>query len=116
MGFSAQESEASADRMAKRITTLRVFDDEAGRVNRSLQDIHGQLLLIPQITLSASLRTGTRPSFHTAATPAAARELFQGFVRTVRAIHPNASTGTFQASMTVTLENYGQVTFVLEED
>ena len=89
VGFSTHESEASAIRMARRMITLRVFDDEAGRLNRSLQDLHGQLLLIPQITLTASFGKGTRPSFHTAAAPATARELFEGFVRTVRTIYPD---------------------------
>jgi D-tyrosyl-tRNA(Tyr) deacylase len=102
--------------MAKRLVSLRVFDDGEGRLNRSVQDVQGELLLVPQITLSASLSKGTRPSFHTAAPPEAARELFERFVLAVRTVYPRVSTGLFQAHMVVRLENDGPVTFVLTDE
>ena len=85
-GFSAGESPAGFRRMAERLAALRIFHDDQGRLNRSLRDTQGELLLIPQITLTASLAKGTRPSFHTAAAPDQARELFQTFVREAQTI------------------------------
>ena len=102
-------------RIAHRILTLRIFDDDAGRLNRSLQDVQGELLVIPQITLTASLTTGTRPSFHTAAPPEVAKVLYEALVSAIRAIYPSVTVGVFQTEMVVALENDGPVTFVLDE-
>ena len=114
-GFAPQDTPQVLSRMASRLVCLRIFDDEAGRLNRSLKDIAGELLLIPQVTLTSSLAKGTRPSFHTAAAPDAARERFDGFVQAVKSLHPHVVTGVFQAHMLVRLENEGPVTFVLDE-
>lgn len=117
VGFSARDQTAgvAASRLAQRLVTLRIFDDEAGRLNRSLQELQGELLLVPQITLTASLAKGTRPSFHTAAAPETARQLFEAFIEALRAIYPKVSTGEFQAHMVVSLENDGPVTFLLSD-
>jgi D-tyrosyl-tRNA(Tyr) deacylase len=101
--------------MAQQIVKLRIFDDTVGRLNRSLQDVQGELLLIPQITLTASLAKGTCPSFHTAASPESARVLFETLVQEARDIYPRVLTGVFQSHMVVNLENDGPVTFVLAD-
>ena len=117
VGFSAQDASVSpkAVRLARRLVTMRIFDDAEGRLNRSLQDVQGELLLVPQITLTASLAKGTRPSFHTAATPEIARPLFDALIEELRAIYPRVSIGEFQARMVVSLENDGPVTFLLSD-
>ena len=115
VGFAAQEGLEGSARMAQRLLHLRIFDDEAGRLNRSLEDVQGELLLIPQVTLTTSLQKGTRPSFHTAAGPEAAQPLFEALVAAVRTRYPRVQAGVFQAHMVVRLENDGPVTFVLEE-
>ncbi len=118
VGFAATDtaSKTGLQRMARRLTALRVFDDAEGRLNRSLSDIGGELLLVPQITLTASVEGGNRPSFHTAAAPAEAEGLFAAFVTEVRAKIPAMKTGVFRAQMQVALVNDGPVTILLEED
>jgi len=115
VGFSVRERPDAAARLAERIVALRIFNDEHGRLNRSLKEAQGDLLLIPQITLTASLTKGARPSFQAAAAPEVARGLFEALVRQVNAIYPKVSSGVFQSHMVVSLENDGPVTFVLEE-
>ena len=115
-GFSASgESPERLARMAHRLVTLRAFDDASGRINRSLQDVQGELLIVPQFTLTASLDKGARPSFHTAAPPDTARQLFDQFLQAAQALHAATRAGIFQASMLVRLENDGPVTFILED-
>lgn len=116
VGFSAEgEPPERLARMAERLVKLRAFDDEAGRINRCLAEVQGALLVVPQVTLTASLEKGSRPSFHTAAAPELARSLFEAFVGKLRSLHPDVQTGVFQAAMLVRLENDGPVTFVLED-
>jgi len=116
MGFAANEESTAHrfGRVVQRLIHLRLFDDVKARLNRSLQEVHGELLLIPQITLTASLTKGTRPSFHTCAPPEAARALFEAFVHVAKTIYPRTSTGEFQTHMVVSLENDGPVTIVLD--
>ena len=114
VGFAAQEAPEAADRLAKRLPGLRLFDDAEGRLNKSLQDIGGELLLVPQVTLTASLDGGMRPSFHTAAAPDTARGLFEAFASVVKAGYPRTAIGVFQAHMVIQLENDGPVTVVLD--
>ena len=116
-GFSATDltGEPGFERMAKRILGLRIFDDANGRLNLSLDEINGGLLLVSQVTLTASLTKGSRPSFHTAAPVEAARILFETFAQTVNRLFPRVQTGRFQAHMVVALENDGPVTFVLDD-
>ncbi len=116
VGFSAQESVSNVHsaRAVKRIIQLRIFDDPQGRLNRSLQEVQGELLLIPQVTLTVSLQKGTRPSFHTCAPPETAKTLFEAFLKTAQDAYPRTSAGAFRAHMAVSLENDGPVTLVLD--
>ena len=102
-------------RMAQRLLGYRVFADAAGRMNRSLVDTGGGLLLVSQFTLAADTRSGMRPSFTTAAAPAEAERLFNQLVAICRDRHPGrVETGRFGAHMTVSLVNDGPVTFLLK--
>lgn len=101
-------------RMLERLLRYRVFADEAGRMNRSLADCAGGLLLVSQFTLAADTRSGLRPGFSTAAPPAQARRLFEALVDLARARHPDVASGEFGADMRVHLVNSGPVTFWLE--
>ena len=101
-------------RLAERLLGYRVFADDAGRMNRSLADTGGGLLLVSQFTLAADTRSGMRPSFTTAAPPAEAERLFNRLVEACRQRHPGrVETGRFGAHMTVSLVNDGPVTFLL---
>lgn len=108
------DSEARAARLLERILGYRIFGDEAGRMNRSLRDVGGGLLLVSQFTLAADTASGTRPGFSTAAPPELGRRLFEHLVGLARAAHPAVATGRFGADMQVALVNDGPVTFWLE--
>lgn len=114
VGVRPDDDSASVARLLERLLTYRVFPDEADRMNRSLQDVGGGLLLVPQFTLAADTRRGTRPGFSTAAPPRQAEALFDELVAAARARHPEVATGRFGASMQVALVNDGPVTFWLE--
>jgi D-tyrosyl-tRNA(Tyr) deacylase len=114
IGVQAPDCAASAARLVDRVLGYRVFPDEAGRMNRSLTEVDGGLLLVPQFTLAADTRKGTRAGFSTAAAPEAAEALFRQMVDDARAKHPRVATGEFGAHMRVALENDGPVTFWLE--
>jgi D-tyrosyl-tRNA(Tyr) deacylase len=108
------DTEARAARLLERILGYRIFGDEAGRMNRSLRDVGGGLLLVSQFTLAADTASGTRPGFSTAAPPELGRRLFERLVGLARAAHPAVATGRFGADMQVALVNDGPVTFWLE--
>lgn len=108
------DSEARAERLLERILAYRVFDDGEGRMNRSLREVGGGLLLVSQFTLAADTRNGTRPGFSTAAAPDLGRRLFDHLVERARGAHPQVATGRFGAHMRVHLVNDGPVTFRLE--
>jgi D-tyrosyl-tRNA(Tyr) deacylase len=114
LGVERGDGEAQADRLLERLLGYRVFADENERMNLSLRDIGGGLLLVPQFTLPADTRKGTRPSFTTAAPPDEGERLFDYFVQQARAAHPQVETGRFGADMQVTLTNDGPVTFWLQ--
>jgi D-aminoacyl-tRNA deacylase len=101
-------------RLLERLLDYRVFPDAAGRMNRSLRDTGGGLLLVPQFTLAADTDSGNRPGFSTAAAPALAAELFGQLVIAARAEHPTVASGEFGAHMQVSLVNDGPVTFWLQ--
>ncbi len=108
------DDEAKFRRMAERLLGYRVFGDDAGRMNRSLADTGGGLLLVSQFTLAADTRSGMRPSFTTAAPPADAERGFERLVAICRESHPpGVETGRFGAHMVVSLVNDGPVTFLL---
>ena len=109
-----RDDEARTQRMAERLLGYRVFADEAGRMNRSLADIGGGLLLVSQFTLAADTRSGTRPGFSTAAPPEQAEPGFNRLLEICRQKHPpGVETGRFGAHMVVSLVNDGPVTFLL---
>ena len=107
------DAEPQFRRMAERLLGYRVFDDGNGKMNRSLTDTGGGLLLVSQFTLAADTSSGMRPSFTTAAAPEHARHWFDALVLAARARHPVVETGQFGAHMVVDLENDGPVTFWL---
>ena len=108
------DSEKEGDALLAKLLGYRVFADEAGKMNRSLVDINGGLLLVPQFTLAADTKSGTRPSFTPAASPEDGLRLFDHVVRQARARHPVVETGQFGADMKVSLTNDGPVTFWLQ--
>lgn len=114
VGVTPADTTASAEKLAARLLGYRVFADDSGRMNRSVLDIAGGLVLVPQFTLAADTRSGTRASFTTAAEPALARTLFEHLARTVALTLPAVQTGRFGADMQVALVNDGPVTFRLE--
>ena len=108
------DSEREADALLTRLLGYRVFADDAGKMNRSVADVGGGLLLVPQFTLAADTRSGTRPSFTPAAPPEVGRRLFDYFVERARRQHRMVETGRFGADMKVSLTNDGPVTFWLQ--
>jgi D-aminoacyl-tRNA deacylase len=108
------DTEKEADSLLTKLLGYRVFSDEAGKMNRSVTDVAGGLLLVPQFTLAADTNSGTRPSFTPAAAPDDGRRLFQHFVDGARARHGSVETGQFGADMQVSLTNDGPVTFWLQ--
>jgi D-aminoacyl-tRNA deacylase len=114
VGVERGDTEQHADRLLERLLTYRVFPDDDGRMNRSLQDTAGGLLLVSQFTLAADTRKGTRPGFSPAAEPQEGKRLFDYLVRRAREQHGVVETGEFGAHMQVTLTNDGPVTFWLQ--
>ena len=114
IGVERDDTIANAERLLERMLGYRIFSDENGRMNRSLHDCAGGLLLVPQFTLAADTRKGTRPSFSSAAEPPRAEELFDHLVSRARAQHADVATGRFGTDMSVSLVNEGPVTFRLE--
>ena len=104
------DSEAQADKLLAKLLKLRIFSDDAGKMNRSVQDVGGGLLLVSQFTLAADVSGGNRPSFTNAAAPDEGRRLYDYFVEKARAAHPVVATGEFAADMQVHLVNDGPVT------
>ncbi|HZN24279.1 MAG TPA: D-aminoacyl-tRNA deacylase [Burkholderiales bacterium] len=113
IGVEQGDSEREADRLLERLLGYRVFTDAAGKMNLSVQDIAGGLLLVPQFTLAADTNKGMRPSFSSAAEPEEGGRLFDYLVQQARAKHSPVETGRFGADMKVSLTNDGPVTFWL---
>jgi len=114
VGVERGDGEREAARLAQRVLGYRIFPDAEGKMNRSLADIGGGLLLVPQFTLAADTKSGTRAGFSTAAAPEEGRRLFERFVQICRDQHPEVATGRFGADMQVSLVNDGPVTFWLQ--
>ena len=114
LGVAQEDSEADADYLADKIAGLRIFEDDAGKMNLSLADIGGAVLAVSQFTLFGDVRRGKRPSFDAAARPEHARELYDYFVQRIRALGLRCETGRFQAMMDVELINSGPVTILLD--
>ena len=107
------DTRKEADALLNKLLGIRVFSDAEGKMNLNLAQVNGGLLLVPQFTLAADTRSGTRPSFTPAAPPAVANELFDYTVQSARLAHPQVETGRFGADMKVALVNDGPVTFWL---
>jgi len=114
IGIQRGDDAARAARLLERVLGYRIFEDDAGRMNRSLSDTGGGLLLVPQFTLAADTHKGTRAGFSGAEPPESAHPLFDALVAQARARHPDVATGEFGAHMQVALVNDGPVTFWLE--
>lgn len=114
LGVSSGDAPTDADYLADKIAGLRVFEDAAGKMNRSVTDIGGAILAVSQFTLLGDARRGKRPSFDAAARPERARELYDSFVAQIRRRGLRCETGRFQATMSVSLVNDGPVTILLD--
>jgi D-tyrosyl-tRNA(Tyr) deacylase len=114
VGVERGDAEREAERLAERVLGYRIFPDAEGRMNLSLTDTAGGLLVVPQFTLAADTRSGARPGFSTAAAPEEGRRLFELFVQACRERHAEVASGRFGADMQVSLVNDGPVTFWLQ--
>ncbi|MEO8245613.1 MAG: D-aminoacyl-tRNA deacylase [Chloroflexota bacterium] len=116
VGIGTGDDAAAVDRLADRLLVLRYFEDDAGRTNRSITDIGGELLVVSQFTLYADVRHGRRPGFTGAAPPDVAQPLLQRFVERLRSSGVRVATGRFGASMAVELVNDGPFTLVVDSE
>ena len=114
LGIAVNDSEKDAESLASKIGSLRIFEDERGKMNRSVREIRGDLLVVSQFTLYGDCRKGNRPSFSAAAAPEPAKRLYDDFVQRLRQTGLKVATGEFRAHMEVALVNDGPVTLILE--
>lgn len=114
VGVEPQDTEANVAKLLHKLLNYRVFSDAEGKMNRSLSDVGGGLLLVSQFTLAADTKSGLRPSFSSAAPPVQGEALFDLLVKQAREKHPQVATGRFGAEMQVHLVNDGPVTFLLD--
>ena len=114
LGVGQEDSEPDAAYLAEKVAGLRIFEDDAGKMNRSVVDVDGAVLAVSQFTLFGDARKGKRPSFDDAARPERARELYECFVQRIRGLGLRCETGRFQEMMEVELVNEGPVTILLD--
>lgn len=114
LGVERDDCEQSLDKLLHKLLNYRIFPDDEGKMNLSVSDINGGILVVSQFTLAADTRKGLRPGFSTAASPADAEALYEKFVEKLKAQHETVATGIFAADMKVELLNDGPVTFLLE--
>ena len=114
LGIARDDTEKDADYLVEKIAALRIFDDESGRMNRSVKEIHGGVLIVSQFTLYGDVRRGLRPSWIDAAPPEIAEPLYEYFVQQARTLIAQVATGSFRAMMQVELVNDGPVTILLD--
>ncbi|HEY6835285.1 MAG TPA: D-aminoacyl-tRNA deacylase [Gaiellaceae bacterium] len=114
LGVARSDDSGAADRLAAKVAELRIFENDEGRFDRSLLDVHGQALVVSQFTLIADTAKGNRPSFTAAAPPEQAEPLYEAFCDELRGLGIDVETGSFGARMEVELANDGPVTIVLE--
>jgi D-aminoacyl-tRNA deacylase len=114
LGVEREDTADDAQALARRIVELRIFEDDAGKMNRALSEVSGSILAVSQFTLLGDCRKGRRPSFDPAAQPGPAKELYERFVKEIDGLGVPVKTGVFQAMMDVELTNQGPVTFILD--
>ena len=114
LGVGRDDTEADATYLAEKVSGLRVFEDDQGKMNRSVQDVGGSVLIVSQFTLYGDVRRGKRPSFDAAAPPEKARQIYELFMEQIRAAGLRCETGRFQEMMQVELVNEGPVTILLD--
>ena len=113
VGFQPDDRDADLGFMVRKITNIRIFDDEKGALNKSISDINGDILLVPNFTLAADTTRGNRPGFSTAMPPDIAKPMFEKFVDDVSSVYTNVESGVFGADMKVSLINDGPITISL---
>ncbi len=116
LGVGKEDTSAVAAAMAEKASNLRIFEDEQGKMNRSLLEVKGEALVVSQFTLYGDARGQRRPSFISAAPPELAKQLYEEFCETLRGLGVNVGTGIFQAMMSVELVNEGPVTILIDSD
>lgn len=114
LGVARDDSAADADYLAEKVANLRIFDDDEGKMNRSLLEVGGEMLVVSQFTLYGDVRRGRRPSYTDAADPEKAKSLYEYFVQRARRFRIRVTTGVFGAMMSVELSNEGPVTILLD--
>lgn len=115
-GFGRDDDDARVDWMARKVASLRIFEDESGRMACGLESVEGEILVVSQFTLYGDVRKGARPGFDASAPPESARGHYERFVSALRAVHARVSTGDFRAHMRVSLVNDGPVTILIDND
>ena len=115
-GFGKEDDDARIEWMARKVASLRIFEDETGRMASGLEAVEGEILVVSQFTLYGDVKKGARPGFEESAPPDRARLLYDHFVAALRSLFPRVSTGEFQAHMQVSLINDGPVTILVDND
>ena len=115
LGVEKGDSYENAEKLAQKVINLRIFEDENGKMNKSLKDVNGEMLIVSQFTLCGDCKKGTRPSFDKSENPELANKLYEDFVTIVKNAQIQSQTGKFGAMMQVELINDGPVTFLLEK-
>lgn len=115
LGVEKGDTKENADKLAQKLVNLRIYEDENEKMNRSLLDVKGEMLIVSQFTLCGDCKKGTRPSFDKSAPPEAAKDLYEYFISQIKSLNIPCATGQFGAMMDVELINDGPVTFMIEK-
>jgi len=116
VGVEKNDTDSQAEFLANKVCNLRIFEDEIGKMNLSVKDVGGEILIVSQFTLAANCKKGTRPSFDNAMEPLAANHIYENFVSFVKGNNISLKTGVFGAMMDIELVNDGPVTFILTKE